>query len=84
MQYDGLGLTEKSLRMYLVAALLFLAVTIIESVVYVTDSFGNSVENVASSFWVAGTLCLGNVGLYLYARHKSRKQRQLLLEPQLT
>ncbi|MFI5419716.1 MAG: hypothetical protein ACHQ1H_01985 [Nitrososphaerales archaeon] len=84
MQDDRLGLTEKSLRMYLVVALLFLVVTMIELGVYVTHSFGNSVENVASSFWVAGTLCLGNVGLYLYARQKSRKQRRLLLEPQLT
>ena len=70
--------------MYLVTALVFLVVAVIELVVYATDSFGNSVENIASSFWLSGSLFLGNVGLYLYARHKSRKQRRLLLGPELT
>ncbi len=84
MPGKGLGLTEKSLRMYLAAAFVFLVVALIELIVYVTDSFGNSVENVASSFWLSGSLCLGNVGLYLYAKHKSQKQRRLLLDPQPT
>ena len=44
MQGNGLGLTEKSLRMYLAAALVFMVVAVIELVVYVTDSFGNSVR----------------------------------------
>jgi hypothetical protein len=84
MHDDGLGVTEKSQRLYLATALIFLVVAVVELVVYFTDSFGNSVENVASSFWLSSSLCLGNVGLYLYARHKSESQRRLILGPEVT
>jgi hypothetical protein len=84
MHDDGSVLSEKSQSAYLAATLVFLIVAVVEYFVYVTDSFGNSGENVASSFWLLGCLCLGNVGFYLYARQKSRKQRRLPLGPELT
>ena len=59
--------------MYLVAALLYLCLTIVAVVVYLMDLFGNKVENVVSNFWISGVLCLTNVGLYLYARNKYLK-----------
>ncbi len=80
MQNNRLRFPEKSLRLYLAAAFFFLVVTVIEMAVYITHSFGNSVENVASSFWLSGSLCLGNVGLYLFAKHKNNVQRRALFD----
>jgi len=83
-QDNALGLPEKSLRMYLATATIFLCVTVIAILVYATDPFGNKIENVASNFWISGSLFLGNIGLYLYAKRKYQKQRRLLLETERT
>ena len=65
--------------MYLVAAIVYLGVTLVGVIVYVTDSFGNSVENLISNFWISGLLSLANVVFYLYGQHENEKRRKYCL-----
>jgi hypothetical protein len=77
---NRLGVPSKSPRLFLFEALVYLIITIVGLVVFFTHSFGNSLVNLASNFWLFGIMCVGNVAFYLNARNKYEKQRRLVNE----